>query len=155
MMGGGREIPMLTCTSAIVGIGMTIADSRRIVPKSSFFILSPPVHSICPDIEPLCLVFYSTTVCREPVVQAHRSLTTFSIPIDRRRTNWEKEELASIRVSRCERSSWLFRLSGLVLRLFFMTRFRRCHTLGPCDRLGRLSGPRLRDWFYRRNALRC
>jgi hypothetical protein len=41
-MGGGREIPILTSTPAIVGIGTTIANAKRIVPKSDFFILLPP-----------------------------------------------------------------------------------------------------------------
>jgi hypothetical protein len=41
-MGGGRGKPMLIFTSAIVGRGTTIANAKRIVPKSSFFILLPP-----------------------------------------------------------------------------------------------------------------
>jgi len=41
-MGGGREIPILISTPAIVGIGTTIDNAKRIVPKSNFFILLPP-----------------------------------------------------------------------------------------------------------------
>jgi hypothetical protein len=41
-MGGGRGIPMLISIPAIVGIGTTIANAKRIVPKSNFFILLPP-----------------------------------------------------------------------------------------------------------------
>jgi hypothetical protein len=41
-MGGGREIPILISTSAIVGMGTTIANAERIVPKSNFFMLLPP-----------------------------------------------------------------------------------------------------------------
>jgi hypothetical protein len=40
-MGGGREIPILTSTLAIVGIGTTIANAKRIIPKRNFFILLP------------------------------------------------------------------------------------------------------------------
>jgi hypothetical protein len=42
-MGGGRGIPMCISIAAIVGIGTTIANANRIVPKSNFFILLPPV----------------------------------------------------------------------------------------------------------------
>jgi hypothetical protein len=41
-MGGGREIPILIFTAAIVGIGTTITSAKSIVPKSNFFIFSPP-----------------------------------------------------------------------------------------------------------------
>jgi hypothetical protein len=41
-MGGGREIPILISTAAIVGIGTTIAKTKRIVPKSNVFIFLPP-----------------------------------------------------------------------------------------------------------------
>ena len=43
MMRGGKEIPMLTPTSAFAGAGMAIDKLRRIVPKSNFFILVPPL----------------------------------------------------------------------------------------------------------------
>jgi hypothetical protein len=43
-MGGGREIPILTFTPAIVGIGTTITNAKNIVPKSNFFILLPPLY---------------------------------------------------------------------------------------------------------------
>jgi hypothetical protein len=43
--GGGREIPIPMFTSAIVGIGTTIAKAKKIVPKSSLFILFSPVYS--------------------------------------------------------------------------------------------------------------
>jgi len=42
-MGGGSEIPIPIFTPAIVGIGTTIANAKRIVPKSNFFILLPPL----------------------------------------------------------------------------------------------------------------
>jgi hypothetical protein len=42
-MGGGREIPIPIFTSAIVGIGTTIANAKRIVLQSNFFILLPPL----------------------------------------------------------------------------------------------------------------
>ena len=45
-MGGGSEIPMLISTSAIVGIGTTIANAKRIVTNSNFFMLLPPLTSI-------------------------------------------------------------------------------------------------------------
>jgi hypothetical protein len=51
-MGGGREIPILTFTPAIAGIGTTLANAKRIVPKSNFFILLPPL-SISDAIFPL------------------------------------------------------------------------------------------------------
>ncbi len=41
-MGGGREIPILTSTPAIAGTEATIANAKRIVHKSNFFILLPP-----------------------------------------------------------------------------------------------------------------
>jgi hypothetical protein len=37
-MGGGRGIPTLIFTCAIVGIGTTIANTKRIVPKNNVFI---------------------------------------------------------------------------------------------------------------------
>jgi hypothetical protein len=40
--GGGRGNPILTFTSAIVGIGITIDNAKSIDPKSIFFILLPP-----------------------------------------------------------------------------------------------------------------
>jgi hypothetical protein len=42
--GSGREIPMLTSTPAIVGIGTTIANVKSAIPKNNFFILFPPLH---------------------------------------------------------------------------------------------------------------
>jgi len=42
-MGGGREIPICTSTPAIVGTGTILANARRIVPKTSLFILLPPL----------------------------------------------------------------------------------------------------------------
>ena len=45
-MGGGKEIPIPIFTLAIVGIGVKIAKAKRIVPKSSFFILLPPLFII-------------------------------------------------------------------------------------------------------------
>jgi len=42
-MGGGRGIPILISTPAIVGIGTTITNAKSIVPKSNFFILLPPI----------------------------------------------------------------------------------------------------------------
>jgi hypothetical protein len=41
--GGGRGIPMCISTAAIVGIGTTITSAKSVVPKSSLFILLPPV----------------------------------------------------------------------------------------------------------------
>jgi len=38
---GGRGIPILMFTSAIVGIGTAITNAKSIVPKSNFFILFP------------------------------------------------------------------------------------------------------------------
>jgi hypothetical protein len=43
MMGGGRGIPMCISIAAIVGIGTTITNAKSIVPKSSLFILLPPI----------------------------------------------------------------------------------------------------------------
>jgi hypothetical protein len=43
---GGREIPIPIFTPAIVGIGTTITNAKRIVPKSNFFILLPPLFII-------------------------------------------------------------------------------------------------------------
>jgi hypothetical protein len=48
-MGGGREIPILTSTPAIVGTGMTIANASRITPKNNFFILLPPYFGCHPE----------------------------------------------------------------------------------------------------------
>jgi hypothetical protein len=45
-IGGGREIPTLIFTPAIAGIGTTIANAKRIVPKSNFLILFPPYDLI-------------------------------------------------------------------------------------------------------------
>jgi hypothetical protein len=48
-MGGGREIPIPIFTPAIVGIGTTIANAKKIAPKSNLFIfilLSPFRQSI-------------------------------------------------------------------------------------------------------------
>jgi hypothetical protein len=42
-MGGGRGIPMPTYTPAIAGIGATIANAKKIVHKSNFFILLSPL----------------------------------------------------------------------------------------------------------------
>jgi hypothetical protein len=42
-MGGGSENPILTFTSAVVGIGRTIANAKRIVPNINFFIWIPPL----------------------------------------------------------------------------------------------------------------
>jgi hypothetical protein len=43
-MGGGRgiPIPIFTSTLAIAGTGTTIANAKRTVPKSNFFISLPP-----------------------------------------------------------------------------------------------------------------
>jgi hypothetical protein len=41
-MSGGREIPMLISTPAIVEIGATITNAKSIVPKINFFISLPP-----------------------------------------------------------------------------------------------------------------
>jgi len=41
-MSGGREIPILMSTSAIVMTGKTLTSIKRIVPKSNFFTLPPP-----------------------------------------------------------------------------------------------------------------
>jgi hypothetical protein len=43
--GGGRgnPIPILTFTSAFAEIGRTIADAKKIDPKSNFFIFLPPL----------------------------------------------------------------------------------------------------------------
>jgi hypothetical protein len=41
-MGKGREMPILTSTPAIVGIGNTRTKAKSIVPKNNFFILLPP-----------------------------------------------------------------------------------------------------------------
>ena len=42
-IGGGRGISIFTFICAIVGMGTTIANIKRIVPKSNFFILLPPL----------------------------------------------------------------------------------------------------------------
>ena len=47
-MGGGRGIPTLIFTCAIVGKGTAIANTKRIVPKNNFFIFLPPLF-IVPD----------------------------------------------------------------------------------------------------------
>jgi hypothetical protein len=41
--GGGRGIPMRISTPAIVGIGTAITNAKSVVPKSSLFILLPPM----------------------------------------------------------------------------------------------------------------
>jgi hypothetical protein len=41
-MAGGREIPIFISTLAIAGIGMTIKNVKKIIPKSNFFTLLPP-----------------------------------------------------------------------------------------------------------------
>jgi hypothetical protein len=48
-MGGGREIPIPISTCAIAGTGTTIANAKRIVPKSNFFILLTPNLVFHPD----------------------------------------------------------------------------------------------------------
>jgi hypothetical protein len=40
---GGRGIPILIFTPAIVGIGTTTTNAKSIVAKSNFFILLPPL----------------------------------------------------------------------------------------------------------------
>jgi len=42
-MGGGKEIPIPIFTPAFVRIGVKITNAKNIVPKSSFFILLPPL----------------------------------------------------------------------------------------------------------------
>jgi hypothetical protein len=42
-IGGGRGIPIFIFTAAIVMIGKTLTNADRIVPKSNFFILLPPL----------------------------------------------------------------------------------------------------------------
>jgi hypothetical protein len=37
-MGGGKEIPILISTSAMVGTGTMMASSKKMDPKSNFFI---------------------------------------------------------------------------------------------------------------------
>ena len=46
-IGGGRGISTFIFICAIVGIGTTIANTKRIVPKSNFFILLPPCMKSC------------------------------------------------------------------------------------------------------------
>jgi hypothetical protein len=41
--GSGIEIPTLTSTAAIVMIGKAPIKAKKIIPKSNFFILSPPL----------------------------------------------------------------------------------------------------------------
>jgi hypothetical protein len=43
---GGKEIPTLTLTLAIVGIGINIMNVNSIVPQNIFFILQPPTNMI-------------------------------------------------------------------------------------------------------------
>jgi hypothetical protein len=43
-MGGGKGILILISTSAMVEIGTTIANAKRIVHKSNFFISLPPLY---------------------------------------------------------------------------------------------------------------
>jgi hypothetical protein len=45
-MGGGKPILTLTPTCAIVGRGTTLTNAKSIAPKSTFFMLSPPVSII-------------------------------------------------------------------------------------------------------------
>jgi hypothetical protein len=45
-MGGGRGIPTLIFTCAIVGIGTTIANTKRTAPKDNVFIFLPPLSII-------------------------------------------------------------------------------------------------------------
>jgi hypothetical protein len=42
-MGGGRGKLMCTSTPAIVEVGTVITNAKKIVPKSNFFILLPPL----------------------------------------------------------------------------------------------------------------
>jgi hypothetical protein len=42
-MGGGRGNPICISTAAIVLIGKTLINAKKIVPKSNFFILLPPI----------------------------------------------------------------------------------------------------------------
>ena len=51
-MGGGKGIPILMFTPAIVGIGVKTTNAKNIAPESSFFILLPPL-SITDAIFPL------------------------------------------------------------------------------------------------------
>jgi hypothetical protein len=44
--GSGREIPILISTAAIVGTGAIIANDKRTIPKSNFFILLSPLSII-------------------------------------------------------------------------------------------------------------
>jgi hypothetical protein len=44
-MGGGRGKLMRISTAAIVGIGTTTTNAKSTVPKSNFFIFSPPFQS--------------------------------------------------------------------------------------------------------------
>ena len=43
--GGGRGNPICISTAAIVLIGKTLINAKRIVPKSNFFIWLPPIFS--------------------------------------------------------------------------------------------------------------
>jgi len=45
-MGGGRPILTFIFTAAGVGTGRTITNAKRIVPKSNFFIVLPPLPTI-------------------------------------------------------------------------------------------------------------
>ena len=45
-MGGGKQILTFILTCAVIGIGTTLTNAKRIVPKSSFFILLPPANII-------------------------------------------------------------------------------------------------------------
>jgi hypothetical protein len=42
---GGRAIPTLTFTAASVVIGKTLINTKSIVPKNNFFILSSPLSN--------------------------------------------------------------------------------------------------------------
>jgi hypothetical protein len=47
-MGGGREIPILISTPAMVGIGTMMTSDKRIDPKSNFFIFYLLYPSLMP-----------------------------------------------------------------------------------------------------------
>lgn len=81
-MGGGRgnPIPIFTFTSAIVGIGTTIANAKSNVPKDNFFILLPPIivqgiatsfgsidAELAASIEPLQAALYLVEIASEMI----------------------------------------------------------------------------------------
>ena len=45
-MGGGRPILTFIRTCAMVGIGTTLTNAKRIIPKSNLFIFLPPANMI-------------------------------------------------------------------------------------------------------------